>query len=212
MKRALSAFSYEGMIKASSRHHNVKIKNRVKQVGQHIESLINNGGYSQSDIAREIGVPRQSISYVIAGRRELSIPLALKLESFFNLRGGELLKKQAEDSIRNYKRKLKNELVRRLLEINAFWSYASVSAENVPDEELIEKVFIQLDLADIAKLFELYQRDYIRKVWKDKMVIRGDYLFNLNVMIALYYFNIKHPEKYLKRVEREHFKKLLNHA
>ena len=44
------------------------------------------------------------------------------------------------------------------------------------------------------------------------MVIQGDYLFDLNVMIALYYFNIKQPEKYLKRVEREHLKKLLTHA
>lgn len=181
-------------------------------VGQHIESLIRNGGYSQSGIAREIGVSRQSLSYIISGRRELSMPLALKLESFFNLREGELLKKQAEDRVRNYKRKLKDELVGRLLEVNAFWSYAGVSAEDVPDEELIEKVFIHLDLADIAKLFELYQRDYIRKVWKDKMVIQGDYLFNLNVMIALYYFNIKRPEKYLRRGEREYFKELLNHA
>ncbi|WP_313382197.1 helix-turn-helix transcriptional regulator [Proteiniphilum saccharofermentans] len=181
-------------------------------VGQHIESLIKNGGYSQSDIAREIGVPRQSLSYIIAGRRELSIPLALKLESFFNLREGELLKKQAEDNVRNHKRKLKKELVKRLSEANAFWSYASVSAEDVTDEELIEKVFIHLDLADIAKLFELYQREYIRKIWKDRMIIQGDYLFNLNVMIALYYFNIKQPEKYLKRIERKHFKKLLNHA
>lgn len=184
----------------------------MKQVGQYIQSLIINGGYSQSDIAREIGVPRQSISYVIAGRRELSIPLALKLESFFNLREGELLKKQAADSIRQYKQKIKNELIEQLSAVNAFWSYADVSKEDIPDDELIEKVFIHLDLADIAKLFELYQRDYIRKIWKEKMVIQGDYLFDLNVMIALYYFNIKQPEKYLKRVEREHLKKLLTHA
>lgn len=184
----------------------------MNRVGQHIESLIKNGGYSQSEIAREIGVPRQSLSYIISERRELSMPLALKLESFFNLREGELMKKQAEDSVRNYKQKLKTELVERLLEVNAFWSYANVSVANVSDEELIEKVFIHLDLSVIAKLFEIYQRDYIRKVWKEKMIIRGDYLFNLNVMIALYYFNIKRPEKYLRRVEREYFKKLSNNA
>ena len=142
----------------------------------------------------------------------MSMPLALKLESFFNLHEGELLKKQAEERVRYYKQKLKSELVERLLEVNAFWSYAGISAEDISDDELIEKVFIHLDLADIAKLFELYQRDFIRKVWKDKMVIQGDYLFNLNVMIALFYFNIKRPEKYLRQVEREHFKKLVDHA
>ena len=181
-------------------------------VSKHIESLIRKSGYSQSDIARAIGVHRQSLSYVIAGRRELSMSLALKLESFFNLREGELMKIQAEESVRNYKRELKRELVGKLLKVNAFWSYANVSADNIPDEELIEKTFISLDLSDIALLFELYQRDYIRKVWRNGMAVQGDYLFDLNVMIASYYFDIKQPQKYLRRVEKEHLKQLLNHA
>ena len=180
--------------------------------GQYIESLIRNGGYSQSEVAREIGVPRQSLSYVIAGRRDLSMPLALKLESFFNLREGELLKKQTEENVRNYKQKLKNDLVKRLLEVNACWSYTAVSTEEISDEELIEKVFIHMDMSDIAKLFEIYKRNYIRKVWKEKMVIQGDYLFNLNVMIALYYFDIKRPEKYLRQVERKHLNKIVDDA
>ncbi len=184
----------------------------MNRVGQYIESLIRNGGYSQSEVAREIGVPRQSLSFVIAGRRDLSMPLALKLESFFNLQEGELLKKQTEENVRNHKLKLRNELVKRLLEVNAFWSYTAVSTEDIPDEELIEKVFIHLDMADISRLFEIYQRDYIRKVWKEKMAIQGDYLFNLNVMIALYFFNIKHPEKYLRQIEREHVKKIADYA
>jgi plasmid maintenance system antidote protein VapI len=184
----------------------------VNSVGQHIDSLIKNGGYSQSEVAREIGVPRQSLSYVIAGHRDLSLRLALKLESFFNLQEGELLKKQTEDNVRNYKIKLRNDLVKRLLEVNAFWSYTAVSTEDISDEELIEKVFIHLDMADISRLFEIYQRNYIRKVWKEKMAIQGDYLFNLNVMIALYYFHIKRPEKYLRQIEREHLKKIVEYA
>jgi len=119
---------------------------------------------------------------------------------------------QVDESIRSYKQKLREELIEALLNINAFWSYADVSTSNVPDEELIEKVFINLDLKDISKLFELYPREYLRKVWREKMVIQGDYLFNLNVMIALYYFDIRQPEKYLKRVERKHIKKQLDYA
>lgn len=101
---------------------------------------------------------------------------------------------------------LMQRLVDSLNKINAFWSYAGVTPENVSDEVLIEKVFIYLDMKDIALLFELYPRNYIRKVWRENMAIQGDYLFSLNVMIAMYYFDIKHPEKYLKRVEREHLK------
>jgi plasmid maintenance system antidote protein VapI len=184
----------------------------MNSIGQYIESLIKKSGYKQSDIARAIGVSRQLLSYVAVGRRELSMPLALKLESFFNLPEGKLLKMQAEESIRNYKQKLREELVGELLRVNAFWSYADVSAANIPDEELIEKVFTYLDLKDIAKLFELYPREYIRKVWREKMAVQGDYLFNLNVMIALYYFDIRQPEKYLKRIERKHIKQQLDYA
>lgn len=180
----------------------------MNNVGQYIDSLIKEGGHKQSDIARAIGVPRQLLSYIIAGRRELSMPLALKLESFFNLPEGKLLKMQAENSVRNYKRQLKKELAEQLLKANAFWSYANVSADKIPADEMIEKTFIHLDLKDIAKLFELYTRNYIRKVWREKMAVQGDYLFDLNVMIALYYFDIRQPEKYLKRVEREHLKRI----
>lgn len=181
---------------------------RMSNVGQYIKSLIKGGGHSQSDIARSIGVQRQLLSYIVAGRRELSLPLALKLESFFNLPEGKLLKMQAENNVQNYKRQLKNELADQLLRANAFWSYANVSAKNIPDEELIEKTFIYHDMKDIAKLFELYSRDYVRKVWREKMAIQGDYLFSLNVMIALYYFDIRQPEKYIMRIEREHIKQL----
>ena len=184
----------------------------MKNVGQYIESLIKEAGYKQSDIARAIGVPRQLLSYIIAGRRELSMQLALKLESYFNLQEGKLLKMQAEATIRNYKQLQKTELAQQLLKVKAFWSYANVSVQNIPDDELIEKVFIYLDLRDIAKLFELYPRNYVQKTWKEKLAVQGDYLFNLNVMIALYYFDIRQPEKYLKQLEREHVKHQVTHA
>ncbi len=184
----------------------------MNSVGHYIHSHIKEGGHKQSDIARAIGVQRQQLSYIIAGQRELSMPLALKLESFFNLPEGKILKMQVENSIHNYKHQLKNELAEQLFKANAFWSYANISAEKIPADELIEKAFIYLDLKDIAKLFELYTRDYIRKIWREKMAVQGDYLFNLNVMIALYYFDIRQPEKYLKRVEREHLKHILEYA
>lgn len=91
-------------------------------VGQYIESLVKAGGHRQSDVARAIGVPRQLLSYVAGGKRELSMSLALKLESFFNLPEGKLLKMQADESMRGYKQKLREELVGELHKVNAFWS------------------------------------------------------------------------------------------
>jgi plasmid maintenance system antidote protein VapI len=184
----------------------------MNSIGQYIESLINKSGHRQSDIARSVGVPRQLLSYVVGGKRELSMSMALKLESFFNLPEGKLLKMQAEESIKNYKLGLREGLVKELLRVNAFWSYAEVSEANVSDEELIEKTFIYLDLKDIAKLFELYPREYVYKIWRERMAVQGDYLFNLNVMIALYYFDIRQPEKYLKQIERKHIKQQFSYA
>ncbi len=114
--------------------------------------------------------------------------------------------------LRGDKRELKKRLIRALLELNAFWSYADVTEANVPDEEWIEKAFIYLDLKEIATLFEIYPKSYLRRVWEEKMVIQGDYLFDLNVMIAICYFGIKQPEKYLKQLEREHVKTITDYA
>lgn len=184
----------------------------MNNIGQYIDSIIKEAGYKQSDVARAIGVSRQLLSYVIAERRELSMQLALKLESFFNLSEGKILKIQTEVAIYRYKQRLKSELLQQLLNARALWSYANVSVENISDDELIENVFIYLDLNEISKIFELFSRDHIRKVWREKLAIQGDYLFNLNVMIALYYFDINEPEKYLKRLEREHIKNQINYA
>ncbi len=184
----------------------------MNSVGQYIDSLIVTGNFKQSDIAKAIGVHRQLLSSVILEKRELSMQLALKLESFFNLPEGKLIKMQVDCSITRYKKRLKIELVKELLSANAFWSYTNVSAENIPDDELIEKTLIYLDLKDIAKLFELYKREYIKKVWMENMVIRGDYLFNLNVMIAMFYFDIRDPEIYLKKAENSLIKQKLKDA
>lgn len=181
-------------------------------IGKYLDTLFKQDKCRQSDVARSIGVPRQLLSYVQAGRRELSLPLALKLESYFNLPEGKLLKMQAEDSIHNYKQQTREKLAEQLLKANAFWSYSNSSLDQIPDEELIEKVFIYLDMSEIAKLFELFSRDYLLNVWRSRLAVQGDYLFNLNVMIALYYFNIKQPEKFLHRIEKEHIKQQLKYA
>ena len=97
-----------------------------------------------------------------------------------------------------------------LIAKNAFWSYDVKSFDTIPDEEFIEKCFIVLDICDIDLMFELFPRKYIRQVWRERMAIQGEYMQMLNVMIAMYYFGIKEPEKYLAKVEKQHINKLLN--
>lgn len=180
-----------------------------RSIGPYINELITRAGLSQSDVAREIKVSRQLLNCIICGKREMSLQLAMKLESFFSLPDGELMKMQALQAVRQRKQSIRNHLCKELVSKNAFWSYDIKSFESIPDEEIIEKCFTILDMDDIDLMFELYPRKRIQQVWKERMAIQGEYMQILNIMIAMYYFGIKEPEKYLAKVERQHINNLL---
>ena len=180
-----------------------------RSIGPYINELITRAGLSQSDVAREIKVSRQLLNCIICGKREMSLQLAMKLESFFSLPDGELMKMQALQAVRQRKQSIRNHLCKELVSKNAFWSYDVRSFESIPDEEIIEKCFTILDMDDIDLMFELYPRKRIQQVWKERMAIQGEYMQMLNIMIAMYYFGIKEPEKYLAKVERQHINNLL---
>lgn len=62
--------------------------------GQYISKLSEERRFSQSDVARQTGLSRQIISYIISGKRELTLQQALRLESLFNLKQGTLVRMQ----------------------------------------------------------------------------------------------------------------------
>ncbi len=178
-------------------------------VGEYINELISHTGQSQSIVARDIKVSRQLLSCVINGKREMSLQLAMKLESYFSLPEGELIKIQSMQAIQRRKQDIRNYLCESLANKNAFWSYEVKSFDDIPDEELIEKCFTILDMNEIDLMFELFPRKRILQVWKEQMAIQGEYMQMLNIMIAMYYFGIKEPEKYLAKVEKKHINNLL---
>lgn len=179
------------------------------KVGVYISDLATHAGLSQADLAREINISRQLLSYVISGKREMSLQVAMKLESFFSLPDGELMKMQAILAVQKRKQSIRNLLCEKLIAKNAFWSYEVKSYDSIPDEEIIEKCFIILDMDDIDLMFEIFPRKRIFQVWREKMAIQGEYMQMLNIMIAMYYFGIKEPEKYLARIEKQHINNLL---
>ena len=178
-------------------------------IGEYIHDLTIHAGLTPAVLAREINVPRQLLSYVISGKREMSLQLAMKLEAFFSLPEGELIKMQAIQAVKKRKQSIRNHLCEQLITKNAFWSYDVKSFETIPDEELIEKCFTTLDIDDIDLMFELYPRKQIQQVWRSRMAIQGEYMQRLNVMIAMYYFGFKEPEKYLAKAEKQYINKLL---
>lgn len=181
-------------------------------IGEYISNLTIHYGITQAKLAREINVPRQLLNCIISGKREMSLQLAMKLESFFSLPEGELMKMQAMQAIKKRKQSIRNHLCEQLVAKNAFWSYDVKSFDSIPDEELIEKCFTILDIDDIDLMFEIYPRKQIQQVWRNKMAIQGEYMQCINIMIAMYYFGIKKPEKYLAKVEKQHINKIFKES
>ena len=180
--------------------------------GEYISKLSEERRFSQSDVARQTGLSRQIVSYIISGKRELTLHQALRLESLFDLKQGTLVRMQDEERINKHIESIWESLCAKLLTGKAFWSYSDVTEETISNEDLIEKTFIHLDMDDINLLFELFPLRFVRKVWEDRMAGQGAYLYSFNMMIAQYYFNIRNPKAFLRRKELEHVKKMTEYA
>lgn len=92
----------------------------------------------------------------------------------------------------------KQELVERLKREHCFWSYREESVRDIPDDLLIEKTLLHLDLDDIDLLFRLYPYRKVKRVWLDCLVPQEGYLYTLNRFFAWYYFRVRRPDAYLK--------------
>lgn len=100
---------------------------------------------------------------------------------------------------------IKSQLLAKLKQEYCFWSYAEDSISNIPDDILIEKTLLHLDLEDIDQLFKIYSFRKIKRVWLDYLIPQEEYLYTLNRFFAWYYFKVKHPDKYIKSMITRHY-------
>jgi len=104
--------------------------------------------------------------------------------------------------------KINRYLYDKLRKEDAFWSY-DMKGHPVPSEDiLIEKTLIHLDIDDINLLFMVYPAKFIKKIWRERLAIQGDYYRSMNILYAWLYFGIKKPEQYLKTIETKHINSL----
>lgn len=103
---------------------------------------------------------------------------------------------------------IRKQLNQELVIKRAFWSYRIPDLGFIPDEILIEKTLINLDIEDINKLFLIFPKRKIRKIWNEKVVINDVQFHSMNLLLALLYFKIKNPESYLESCLKKHFKAL----
>lgn len=103
------------------------------------------------------------------------------------------------------KQHIKEELAGKLKQEHCFWSYSADSINSIPDDILIEKTLIYLDIDEINSLFLLFPFKKIKQVWLEQMVPQGEYMYTLNRFLAWYYFHAKQPDKYIKSMSTRHF-------
>ena len=95
---------------------------------------------------------------------------------------------------------LSNKLIRQ----NSFWAFKTNQDTAIPDDILIEKVLIDLDIEDINRLFTIFPYKKIKQVWRNRLIIQADHYHRLNKLLAWMYFDIKNPDKYINKIIRQH--------
>ena len=104
---------------------------------------------------------------------------------------------------------IKQELLAKLKREQCFWSHNEDSITEIPDDILIEKTLLHLDLEEINQLFSIYPFEKIKRVWLDCLVPQEDYLYTLNRFLAWYYFKAKKPDAYIKSMATRRLNRML---
>lgn len=104
---------------------------------------------------------------------------------------------------------VKYQLVELLKAQNGFWSYSPVDWQHIPDDMLIEKTLIYLDLPQIDQLIAAYGKNHVKRVFRERLVPQEEYLYTLNRFLAWYYFDVKHPDRYLRQQATRQLNKIL---
>ena len=95
----------------------------------------------------------------------------------------------------------KNYIINVLVSKGSFWSY-SMEQSKIDDNSLIEKALLYLDFEDMERLFMCYSKRKIKEIWKHRLLSQGDYYAKINWLLAVLFFDIKRPDKYLKQYEQ----------
>jgi len=107
------------------------------------------------------------------------------------------------------KEEIHNNLIGKLHQEQAFWSYDNISISEISDDILIANVLLHLDIDDIFLLFKLFPKRKIQKVWKDKMLAQEPMYHGLNRLYCFLLFNIRHPDKYIRDHKNDRYKSLI---
>ena len=103
-------------------------------------------------------------------------------------------------SIQKHRLAKKQLLSKQLRDSGYLWSYKAMSDNAMlPDEELILNGLAHLEFEDMYLLFGAFSYRQIKQVWQQRMLPYPDYYGTLNLLLAVLFFHIKSPKKYISK-------------
>lgn len=164
---------------------------------------------SQTELAVRVGEHFQTLSAILRGKREMTVPLSLRLDEELGFQPGTLavaqtrylVQRELDNKKMESKQDKKLKIMKKIKDNGGFWSYSGIP-EHLDDDSVIESSLIHLDLEDIPMLYGIWSKAHIKKVWKERLVTQGNRMNILNYILAVKLFAINNPDKYIARYAR----------
>ncbi len=102
----------------------------------------------------------------------------------------------------------REKLFNKLKAKGVFWSYSKeITLKMAGDELFIEYLLKYGDFEDIKEIFNLYSKEYIKKVWEERLKTDKRFI-KLNLMLARLFFGMEVESSYFKGLKSDRFEKL----
>ena len=178
----------------------------MQSAGELIRKRIVELGISQVELAVRAGEHYQTISSIILGKREVTIPLSVRLDEALGFAPGTIaltqtrfkVEKEIKDKTIDNMREKRQDILEKIKANGGFWSYRGVP-EGLDNDSVIEAALIHLDLEDFPLIFGIWSKAHIKRVWKERLVSQGKRMNVLNYILALKIFGIRNPDKYISK-------------
>lgn len=189
----------------------METRNAISEVtvGGLIRNRLAELNISQTELAVRVSEHAQTLSAILSGKREMTIPLSVRLDEELGFEPGTLAVAQTrylvDRELSNKRMESKDEkrmmIMEKIKDNGGFWSYSGIP-EHMDDDSVIEASLVHLDLEDIPMLYGIWSKAHIKKVWKERLVSQGKRMNILNYILAVKLFAINNPDKYITRYAR----------
>lgn len=178
----------------------------VQPVWEVIRERMAQLGISQVELANRCEEHVQTISAVLKGQRDITIPLSVKIDAALGFEVGTVAFAQAKHqvAIEEQRQKVqdmqsrKMAILEKVKAAGGLWSYQGIP-ENLDDDSIIEAALVHLDLEDMPMVLGIWSKSHLKRVWKERLVCQGKRMNILNYILAVKLFGVKHPDNYLAR-------------